>query len=89
MDSKSSQEIIDLIHQIDKRTAVMNNTLIILSKEQEEIKSCMRERLNEIDNRVRSLENWRVYTIAGAAALYFVVEKLLPLFIGIMGDGKS
>lgn len=89
MDRNFSQEITDLIHQIDKRTAVMNNTLKSLSKEQEEIKSCMKERLNDIDDRVRSLENWRVYTIAGAAAMYFVVEKLLPLFIGIMGDGKS
>ena len=66
----------------------MNTTLESLSREQEDIKSCMKERLQDIDLRVRSLENWRVYTIAGAAALYFVADKILPFLLGVFENGK-
>lgn len=82
-----TNEFYVLIHNIDKRTAIMSSTLESLQKEQEEVKKSGSQRMESLEIRVRSLENWRVYTLAGATVFYFIIDKILPLAVSLSGNG--
>jgi len=80
-------EIIDLIHAIDTRTAVMSSTLESVKVEQEQVKSSMRDRMSDLELRIRSLETWRIYTVAIAAVGYWILDSALPLVLGVIDNG--
>jgi len=82
-----TNELYTLIHSIDKRTAIMASQLESVQKEQEEVKKSVSQRMDVLEMRVRSLENWRIYTVAGATVVYILIDKVLPIAVSLSGNG--
>lgn len=75
-----NREIMDKIEQIDERIETKMNQQAAVNKEQHEvIHGQIRSEMNNISNRVASLEQWKWYVIGAAAIIGFLISNFTNL----------